>query len=138
MSQANEGSLPEHLQRGRRGEQLAAQYLREKGWEIETMNFETKYGEIDIIARRQLEGGQGVMIAIVEVKTRSSSSAMPPELSVTADKRRRLTRMARAYDRRHGDRRAGYRFDIITVDLSEQSPQIRHFDAAFDASGRPY
>lgn len=135
--ESSDADVPAHLQEGRRGEQLAAHFLREKGWEIETTNFETKYGEIDIIARRPLEGG-AAMIAFVEVKSRSSGGKMSPELAVTAEKRRRITRMARWYDCRHGEANTGYRFDVIGIDTGRTPPEIRHFEAAFDASGKPY
>lgn len=134
----DDAALPEHLRKGRRGEEIAARYLREKGWEIEATNFENEYGEIDIVARREVERPGGTMIAFVEVKARSSPGPMSPELGVTADKRRKITKMARHYDQVHGRARTGYRFDVIGIDLSCSPPEIRHFDGAFDASGNPY
>ncbi len=136
MSRGKSAKPPEHLRRGQRGEQLAAAYLEERGWEIETTNFETDFGEVDIIARRAVEGG--TLLAFVEVKARSSSGTMTPELSVTAKKRRTITRIARFYDERYGRARCGYRFDVIGIDMSTSPPKIQHFDGAFDASGNPY
>ncbi len=133
----SQSDLPEHLQRGQDGEALAAAYLRRKGWKIEDTNFETEWGEIDIIATRPFPTG-GQMMAFVEVKSRSSPGKMTPELSVTASKRRTITRMARYYEQRYGRPNTGYRFDVIAVDFSESPPNIRHFEAAFDASGNPY
>lgn len=138
MDSKGDSTLPEHLRRGRDGEALAVYYLREKGWTIEITNYETEFGEIDIIARRSLEDGSGDMVAFVEVKTRSSSGRMSPELAVTASKRRRITRIAKYYEQRHGRARTGYRFDVIGIDFGEDPPQIRHFEAAFDVSGNPY
>lgn len=138
MSENRGGSTTDHLKVGRRGEALAARYLRDRGWSIISKRFETKYGEIDIVARRPVADGRGAMVAFVEVKTRSSPGRMAPELAVTAAKRRRLSKMGRVYADRHGRSREGYRFDVIGVDFGCSPPEIRHFEGAFDASGRPY
>lgn len=123
---------------GALGEELAAQYLSRQGWEILERNFESKYGEIDIIAQQQLEAGQGALVAFVEVKSRRSTAQNPPELSVTAQKRRTIVRVARFYADRNIRPRTGYRFDVIAVDFSKEPPNIDHFEGAFDASGNPY
>ena len=138
MGDSQQSSDGVHIERGRRGEQLAAEYLRERGWTIEKRNFETKAGEIDIIARRELDDEPGRLVAVVEVKSRTSPGRMTPELAVTSKKRRRLTRAARYYDRIHGMARTAYRFDVVAVDFSTSPPEITHFDGAFDASGNPY
>ncbi len=125
-----------HLRMGERGEDLAAAYLREKGWEIETRNYTTDHGEIDIVARRAVR--EGTLIAFVEVKSRKSSEVNAPELSVTARKRRTITGVARRYAAQFERRDTGYRFDVITVDMSEDPPAIHHFEGAFDSQGNPY
>lgn len=140
MNDVEGGSeLAPHLQTGRRGEAIAAAYLREQGWEIETQNFETKFGELDIVASRVVEDG-ATLVAFVEVKSRKvkPGSATSPELSVTARKRRKLVRMGRAYAQRYGRGKMGYRFDVIAVEFGEDSPVIRHYEGAFDSRGRPY
>lgn len=71
--------------RGRRGERLAAWYLRLKGWRILAERVRTPVGEVDLVARR------GNLIAFVEVKTRGSTA----ELDFAIDSRR-LTRVAAA------------------------------------------
>lgn len=138
MSETEDGRLAEHLRRGRRGERIAADYLRDKGWSIEAMNFETKHGELDIVARRPVRRPEGHLVAFVEVKTRSSPGAMGPELAVTARKRSIITSMAEIYVQRYDRANTGYRFDVIGVDLSEESPTIDHFEAAFDVRGNPF
>lgn len=54
--------------KGRRGEALAAWYLRLKGWHILAQRVRTPRGEIDLIARR------GRQVAFIEVKWRASAS----------------------------------------------------------------
>ena len=49
---------------GDRGEAMAAEYLRENGYEILASQFRCRFGEIDLIARR------GDILCFVEVKLR--------------------------------------------------------------------
>ncbi len=56
--------------KGRRGEMLAAWYLRLKGWRIVGRRIKTPRGEIDLVARR------GGTVAFVEVKWRSSAAEL--------------------------------------------------------------
>lgn len=56
--------------RGRRGEALAAWYLRLKGWRILARRVKTPRGEIDLVARR------GRTVAFVEVKWRASAAEL--------------------------------------------------------------
>ncbi len=72
-------------QSGRRGERLAAWWLRLKGWTILDRRVRTPAGEVDLIARR------GSLVAFVEVKTRKTAA----ELDFAIDERR-LARVAAA------------------------------------------
>ena len=51
--------------RGRRGENLAAFFLRMKGWRILARRVKTPRGEVDLVARR------GRTVAFIEVKWRA-------------------------------------------------------------------
>ncbi|MFB6265287.1 MAG: YraN family protein [Bradymonadaceae bacterium] len=120
---------------GRRGEELAAEYLRERGWSIRDRNWEADRGEIDLVVER--EGPEGApIVAIVEVKTRTRADAIPPEASVTASKRRTLTKLGKLYALKEGLDRASIRFDVVAVELADPSPAIDHYPAAFDRRGR--
>jgi putative endonuclease len=57
--------------RGRRGETLAAWFLRCKGWMILARRLRTPRGEVDLVARR------GRVVAFVEVKWRRSGRELP-------------------------------------------------------------
>ena len=72
-------------QRGRKGERLAAWYLRLKGWRVLAERVRTPAGEVDLVAKR------GNLIAFVEVKTRTTAA----ELDFAIDQRR-LARVAAA------------------------------------------
>ena len=70
---------------GRRGERLAAWWLRLQGWEILDRRVRTKAGEVDLVARKP------GLIAFVEVKMRGTAA----ELDFAIDERR-LARVAAA------------------------------------------
>ena len=70
---------------GRRGERLAAWWLRLKGWRILDRRVRTAAGEVDLVARK------GDLVAFVEVKMRSRAA----ELDMAIDERR-LARVAAA------------------------------------------
>ena len=93
--------------RGRRGETLAAWFLRLKGWRIVGRRLKTPRGEVDLVARR------GRTVAFVEVKWRAS----PADLDLAIDARR-LSRVAAAaealasrYARNHDD----LRIDVVLL-----------------------
>ena len=71
--------------KGRKGEALAAWWLRLGGWRILARRQKVAVGEVDIIARR------GRTVAFVEVKWRSSGAELDHAIDVW-----RLRRVARA------------------------------------------
>jgi len=93
--------------RGRKGEALAAWYLRIKGWRIVARRVKTPRGEIDLVARR------GRTVAFVEVKWRETAAAR--DLSIDANRLRRV--MAGAIGVAHQYAPAGedVRVDVILL-----------------------
>jgi putative endonuclease len=109
---------------GQCGEDLAGQYLAEKGFEILHRNFRTKVGEIDLVARDK------DTLVFVEVKSfKGPGWAEGPLANVTPDKRRRVIRAARAFLANLGRDDMYCRFDVITV----RGSQVEHFPGAFSA-----
>lgn len=119
-----------------RGERLAAQWLEERGWEILERNWSRKLGEIDIVATRDVDWGteQVPLLAFVEVKATAERGPIAPELHVNHGKRRKLITLAKLYLAENELRHVLGRFDVVGIDLDER--EIRHYPAAFDASGR--
>jgi len=110
-----------HLDLGRRGERLAAEHLRARGFELVASNFKLNVGrnrrgavvqaEIDLVAY------EGPLLCFVEVKTRASDWFAAPEANVDLRKQRQVTRAARAYRRLLGLQNAPHRYDVVTVIL---------------------
>lgn len=120
-------SEPPHLRLGRRGEKLAAQFLRKRGYQILVRRFRGRRGEIDLACRC------GDTLVFVEVKTRVSEEFGEPSAAVDSEKRKRITRTAREYLREIGNPDIPFRFDIVEVVMadSRRAADIRLQENAF-------
>ena len=118
-----------HNELGKRGEDLAAQLLKRKGYTLLERNWEFNGWEVDIIARSRHE------IVFVEVKTRSDDALLRPEESVDFNRRCRLTSAANAYVK-FNHINLEPRFDIIAIVLNDKRCDINHFEAAFPPTTR--
>ena len=110
---------------GGEGEDLAEAHLLKKGYQILRRNYETKLGEIDIIAQAD------ETVVFVEVKTFGDNSweGVSPAVNVTPAKQKKIIRVARAYV--SGLSREPYcRFDVIAVRTAPEVA-IEHFEGAF-------
>jgi putative endonuclease len=130
--------LAPHLDLGRRGERLAAEHLRARGYKLVASNFKIGVGrnrrgalvqaEIDLVAY------DGATLCFVEVKTRASDRFAAPEANVDLRKQRQITRAARAYRRLFGLGGAPYRYDVVSVllpppaeDTDAPAPRVELF-----------
>jgi putative endonuclease len=112
------------LGRGRRGETLAAWYLRFKGYRILARDLRCPMGEIDLIARR------GTTLAIVEVKARPDAATAA--YSISARQRQRILAALGWYLARHPERAQDrIRFDAILV-VPRRLP--RHIEDCWQAT----
>ena len=116
--------MAKHNILGKEGEEVARNYLREKGYNILEYNWQSSHKEIDIIA-----GYEGWLV-IVEVKTRTGYTYEPPENAVNKQKIRRIVKAAHHYICSHGID-APVRFDIISVVQINGAWNIEHFEDAF-------
>ncbi len=108
---------------GKTNEELAAEYLRGRGFEIAEMNYRTRSAEIDIVAM------DGSVIVFVEVKYRSGSGCGSPLASVDVRKQRRISRAALTYLVTHGySDSVPCRFDVIGITPGG----ISHIEQAFE------
>jgi putative endonuclease len=117
--------LAEHIELGKRGEQIAESFLELKGYRILERNWRHRRTEIDIIA--EIEG----KLIFVEVKTRSSNDFSNPEEAVTLKKQDSIARAAGAYILKVNHEWL-IRYDVIAIVLqADDTYQIQHFEDAF-------
>ena len=115
---------------GRLGEQLAAEHLIRRGFQIVERNYRTRWGELDIVAF------DGRTLAFCEVKTRRAAGyAAAPIEAVGSNKRTRVRQMARRWllERTHRPYADNLRFDAIgvTLALSGRLVALEHLEGAF-------
>jgi putative endonuclease len=110
---------------GRKGEDIACEYLLKKGFLIKERNWRYKNAEIDIIAF------DGKELVIVEVKTRSAVIYEEPNDSITNQKIRFLVNAAEEYifeNNFYGETR----FDVISIKwFGEGKYELEHYPDAF-------
>lgn len=113
---------------GERGELAAKKFLKSLGYIIIVHGSRGPFGELDIIAVDKKT------VVFVEVKTRTSHDAGHPADAVDLAKRRRLTRLALAYLKRHDLLECAARFDIVAVTWppDARQPIIQHYINAFE------
>jgi putative endonuclease len=135
LASAKSRSLPcsSHpgLERGRVGEKIACRYLRRHLFSIIERNYNSRYGEIDIIAKR------GELIIFVEVKARRDKSFGEPFEAVGPRKQAQIKRMAKMWLATHQRdpvlKDSVFRFDVISILLNEdnESVEFLHIKDAF-------
>jgi putative endonuclease len=116
--------MAEHNDLGRLGEEMAVEYLRKNNYTILQTNYVFQKAEIDIIAQK------GAVLAIVEVKTRSSLDFGLPQDFVKLKKIQLLVKAVNEYIVQN-DVDAEARFDIISVFKNNGSFEIEHLEDAF-------
>ncbi|MEK7570169.1 MAG: YraN family protein [Patescibacteria group bacterium] len=95
-------------ERGKRGEDLAADFLRAKGYTIVARNVRSPFGEIDLVCKEQDS------LVFVEVRYRASSAFGRPEETVVGHKLLRMQRSAEWYVT-HKNYAGDYRIDVIGI-----------------------
>ena len=116
--------MAEHNELGKKGEELAVEFLLNEGYKILDRNWTFQKAEIDIIAQKEN------ILAVIEVKTRSSSDFGLPQDFVKSKKIQLLIKAVNAYI---NDREIDFeiRFDIIAVQKDGESFAIEHLTDAF-------
>ena len=116
--------MAEHNELGKLGEELAVEFLRNDGYEILETNWTFQKAEIDIIAKKE------TILAVVEVKTRSSLEFGLPQDFVKPKKIQLLVKATNEYvNSKNLDFEV--RFDIIAVHKEDKSFAIEHLKDAF-------
>ena len=106
-------------QKGEWGENLAAHFLKEKGYRIIERNYRYDRGEIDIVAQ------DGNDLVFVEVKLRETEAFGSPEESITPFKEEQLKKVAEGYLFEHNLEDQSCRFDVVAITFADGKPRIR-------------
>ncbi len=114
---------------GKKGEELALQYLTDKHYIIQTTNYRCLYGEIDIVA------SIGKTLVFVEVKTRKSNTYGQAVEAYTRLKQQKIIKTAWSYLDKHYPEnlpRPFFRFDLIALQLDYQNniKELNHYENA--------
>ena len=110
--------MAQHNELGKKGEQLAIDYLLKNDYSIIERNFRFDKAEVDIIARK------GGSLAIIEVKTRSTTDFVKPK---------QIQRLVKAVDEYITVNKLDVevRFDIIAIVKEGKNYNITHLENAF-------
>ena len=116
--------MARHNELGKKGEQLAVTHLLKNGYEIVERNYRFDKAEVDIIAK------QKDILAIVEVKTRSSTDFGNPQDFV---KPKQIQRLVKAVDEyvTVNTLDVEVRFDIVAIVMNGKQYDIEHLEDAF-------
>ena len=116
--------MASHNDLGKKGELLAEEYLLRNSYTILAKNWRYQKAEIDIIALKE-----GVL-AIVEVKTRTTIDIISPEEAVNTKKIKLLVAAANEYVIEN-DLDVDVRFDIISIHKKGKKYNMNHIKDAF-------
>lgn len=111
------------------GEALAAEYLRKKHYQVEAVNYRSRFGEIDLIVRDKR------YLVFVEVKLRKNDRFASAREYVDRRKRDRIRVTASIYLSQNPTVLQP-RFDVIEIYAPEgaqtRHPTIEHMEDAFE------
>ena len=116
--------MAQHNELGKKGEQIAVDFLIDKGYDIVERNYRFDKAEVDIIAEKENT------LAIVEVKTRSTADFGNPQDFVKPKQIQRLVKAVDEYVTENG-LDVEVRFDIIAIVKEGKHFNVEHLENAF-------
>ncbi len=106
---------------GKEGEDIALKFLLNKGYEVLTAHYWTRFGELDLVMKDH------ETVVFVEVKRRENNGYGRPEEAVTWFKRNHLTKAALLFIKEKRLFGLTYRFDLVSL----TPEKILHIPNAF-------
>ena len=111
---------------GKLGEDIAVNYLKQKGYKILDRNFECRQGELDIIALDEKE------IVFIEVKTRTSNRYGYPSEAVNKIKQKHMLQTIKYYLYVRNLSDEFVRIDVIEVYIKDNLYKVNHIKQALE------
>ena len=111
---------------GKLGEDIAVNYLKQKGYKILDRNFECRQGEIDIIALDKKE------IVFIEVKTRTSNKYGTPSEAVNKIKQKHMLQTIKYYLYIRNLSDEFVRIDVIEVCIKDNVYKVNQIKQALE------
>ena len=111
---------------GKKGEDIAADFLEKKGYNILFRNYKCSFGEIDIIAKHKKT------LSFIEVKTRSTKKYGLPQEAVTPAKQAKISRVALEFVQRYKMENRAARFDVVSVQYLNDGYAVDLIENAFE------
>jgi putative endonuclease len=116
--------VSDKIKKGKEGEDMAARFLKEEGYEIVRRNYRHKQSEIDLIVKKDN------WLIFVEVKLRSSDAYGYPEDFVDYKKAKNIIDGAEQYTYEN-DWQGNVRYDIVSIRLLKDKTEIIQIEDAF-------
>jgi putative endonuclease len=114
------------IQLGKEGEKLARIFLNKLGYNIVDHNFRCRYGEIDLILRRDRA------FHFVEVKYRRTLEYGLPQEAVNRRKQHKVHSVALLWLRkRHLPMDSEIHFDVLAISADKESTKYEYIEDAF-------
>ena len=114
---------------GERGERIAEDFLKSKGWTILDRRFRSGHRDIDLVVARK--EGTARLIVFVEVKTRVRESFGGPLGAVHWRTQRDIAHAARDWMSSYREPGDSFRFDVVGIIYGVGSPEVCHIENAF-------
>lgn len=118
-----------NYQTGRRGEDIAADYLAKKGYQIIQRNFHTRFGEIDLVANKNQK------LIFVEVKLKLGSQFGTPAEMISPHKIYQVKRTATHFLLANPQLAKQYpqqRIDAVCIVVDKGKVSIKHYENLTD------
>ena len=111
---------------GALGEKLVCKWYTDRKYELLAVNYKTRFGEVDIIAKKKNQ------IVFIEVKTRKDDKFAQAREAVTYSKQKRIKSAAIQYLAVNDLDDMIVRFDVAEVYSPETKPVINVIENAFE------
>ncbi|TXD82197.1 endonuclease [Subsaximicrobium wynnwilliamsii] len=116
--------MAQHNELGKKGELIAYDFLISHGYKIVARNFIYERAEVDIMALKD------DILAVVEVKTRTSANFGDPQQFLKPKQMQRIIKAVDYYVNEH-EMDVEVRFDIIAIVLNKKGMSLEHLENAF-------